>query len=187
MGKQHKHNMVWMDLEMTGLNPEKEKIIEIATIITDGELNILEEGPNLIIRQSPRLLARMDEWNTKQHTKSGLVDMVKKSKIRTHDAERETLRFITKYCYPGKAPLCGNAIHHDRRFVIKYMPELNRFLHYRNVDVSTIKAIVDRWYPKSKEQPKKKESHRALDDVRESIEELRFYRKTYFRDAPAAS
>lgn len=186
MAKVHKHNMVWMDLEMTGLDPEKEGIIEIATIITDGELNILEEGPNIIVHQPPRLLKAMDEWNTTQHTKSGLVEQVKKSKVSVRDAELETLKFISKYCYPQKAPLCGNAIHHDRRFVIKYMKELNAFLHYRNVDVSTIKAIVDRWYPKSKDLPKKKENHRALDDVRESIEELRFYRKAYFKTASEA-
>jgi len=182
MAKLHKHNMVWLDCEMTGLDPEKEGIIEIATIITDGDLNILEEGPNLIIHQPLRLLKKMDEWNTTQHTKSGLVDAIKKSKVKAKDAERETLAFITKYCQPQKAPLCGNSIHHDRRFLIKYMPVLNAFLHYRNVDVSTIKAIVDRWYTKNKDLPKKKENHRALDDVRESIRELKFYRETYFRE-----
>jgi len=183
MAKIHKHNMLWMDLEMTGLDPEKEGIIEIATIITDGELNILEEGPHLVIHQPPRLLKAMDEWNRTQHGKSGLIEKVVKSKITVRAAETKTLQFVKKYCSPQKAPLCGNAIHHDRRFIIKYMPRLNAHLHYRNVDVSTIKALVDRWYPKHKDLPKKKENHRALDDVLESIEELKFYRKTYFKDA----
>ncbi len=181
MAKLHKHNMVWMDLEMTGLDPEKESIIEIATIITNGELEGIEEGPNLVIHQPPRLLKAMDEWNQNQHSKSGLIERVKQSRTTMAEAEEETLDFIKKYCYPGKAPLCGNAIHHDRRFVIKYMPALNAHLHYRNVDVSTIKALVDRWYTKHKDLPKKKETHRALQDVLESIEELRFYRKTYFK------
>ncbi|HTL48892.1 MAG TPA: oligoribonuclease [Verrucomicrobiae bacterium] len=180
MKKQNKNNLVWLDMEMTGLNPEKEVIIEMATIVTDSDLNILAEGPSLVLHQPAKYLKAMDEWNTNQHTKSGLVDQVKKSKITPAAAEKKTLAFLKDYCVPGKSPLCGNSIHHDRRFVIKYMPRLNAYLHYRHLDVSTIKGLIDRWYPKNKDLPKKSDSHRALDDIRESIEELRFYRKTYF-------
>lgn len=181
--KKHKHNLVWMDLEMTGLDPEKEGIIEIATIITDGELNVLDMGPHMVINQPPKLLRAMDDWNKIHHSKSGLLELVKASKIKVSKAEKKTLEFIKEYCYEGKAPLCGNSIHHDRRFLIKYMPKLNGYLHYRNIDVTTVKSLVDRWYPKNQDKPKKKENHRALDDVLESIEELRFLRKTYFKTA----
>ncbi len=173
--------MVWIDMEMTGLDPEKEGIIEMATIVTDSELNILEEGPELVIHQSNKLLKKMDAWNQNQHNKSGLVEKVKKSKVTVKRAESKTLTFIKKYCLRKKAALCGNSVHHDRRFIIKYMPKLNDYLHYRLVDVSTVKDLVRRWYPKNKSLPKKKETHRALSDIRESIEELRFYRKTYFK------
>lgn len=167
-------------MEMTGLDPEKEGIIEIASVVTDPELNILAHGPNLIIRQPPKLLKAMDEWNQKQHQKSGLLELVKKSKTSVRTAERLTLEFIKQYCISKKTLLCGNAIHHDRRFIIKYMPKLNAFLHYRHIDVSTIKALIGWWYPKNKDLPEKTETHRAVDDIRESIEELRFYKKTYF-------
>ncbi len=165
---------------MTGLDPEKESIIEIATIITDSNLKIVAEGPNLIVRQSEKLLKAMDAWNQKQHKKSGLIERVRKSKITLKQAETKTLQFIKKYCLPGQSPLCGNTIDQDRRFIIKYMPQVNEFLHYRNIDVSSLKALVKFWYPKDKNLPKKSESHRALSDIRESIEELRYYRKTYF-------
>ena len=177
----NKNNLVWVDLEMTGLDPDKEKIIEIATIVTDNQLHILAEGPNLVIHQPLKLLRKMDDWNKTQHGKSGLLELVKNSKISVKQAERQTLEFLKPYCFEGKAPLCGNSIDQDRRFLIKTMPKLNKFLHYRNVDVSTIKALVARWYRKNKNLPKKNEGHRALDDVRESLEELRFYRKTYFK------
>lgn len=176
-----KNNMVWIDLEMTGLDPEKERIIEIATLVTDGELNLLEEGPSLVIHQPARLLKKMDDWNQKHHKKSGLYDEVLKSKTTLKKAEKLTLEFLKKHCLPQKAPLCGNSVHHDRRFLIKYMPKINAFLHYRLVDVSSIRSVIDRWYPKIKESPEKKDKHRALDDIRESIEELRFYRKNYFK------
>jgi len=179
--KQSSHNFVWIDLEMTGLNPEKERIIEIAVIVTDSDLNILEEGPNLVIHQPAKLLKQMDAWNQKQHGKSGLIDSVRASKITTKKAEVRVLKFIKKYCAAGKSPLCGNSIDHDRRFIIKYMPKLAAFMHYRNIDVSTIKALTKLWYPKNKDLPKKGESHRSLADIRESIDELRFYRKTYFK------
>lgn len=170
-----------MDLEMTGLDPEKERIIEIATIVTDGNLNILAEGPNRVIHQPLRLLKKMDAWNESHHKKSGLFEEVRKSKVTLKKAERQTLEFIKKYSPPKKALLCGNSVHHDRRFLIKYMPKIHEYLHYRLVDVSSIRSVIDRWYPKSKEVPEKKELHRALDDIKESIEELRFYRKHYFK------
>ena len=173
--------MVWVDMEMTGLDPEKEGIIEVASIVTDKNLQVLAEGPNLVVRQPLKLLKKMDSWNQKQHKKSGLIGEVKRSRITLRHAEKRTLDFIKQYCVAGKAVLCGNAVYHDRRFIIKHMPKLNRFLHYRLVDVSTIKELARRWYPKCKTEPKKNERHRALDDIRESIEELRFYKETYFK------
>lgn len=175
-----KKTLVWLDLEMTGLDPKKERVIEIATIVTDSELNILEEGPNLVVKQSKSLLRKMDDWNQKQHKKSGLLDLVMTSKISEKKAEKETLEFLRKHCEPQKSPLCGNSIHHDRKFLNAYMPKLNEFLHYRHIDVSTVKALAQWWYPKLK-QLKKKEGHRALDDIRESIEELKFYRENVFK------
>lgn len=176
-----KHNLVWIDLEMTGLDPEKEKIIEIATVITDSNLHILEEGPNLVIHQNPSVLKKMDEWNQKHHKKSGLIEEVQNSKVTTKQAEEMTLEFINRYCFPKKSPLCGNAVHHDRRFLIKSMPTLDQYLHYRHVDVSTLKYLVQHWYPKNKELPKKNDTHRALADIRASIDELKFYREHYFK------
>jgi oligoribonuclease len=182
MTLKHKDNMVWIDLEMTGLNPEKESIIEMATIVTDSNLEILAEGPNLVIHQPATLLKKMDDWNQKQHAKSGLIEKVRKSKLTMKQAETKTLKFIKKYCLPKKTVLCGNSVYHDRRFIIKYMPKLDAFLHYRLIDVSTIKDLARRWYPKDKNIPKKTDCHRALADIRESIEELRYYRKTYFKE-----
>lgn len=173
-------NLVWIDLEMTGLDPEKEKIIELAVIITDGQLNILEEGPDIVIHQPARILDAMDDWNKKQHAKSGLIEKVKKSKVTVAEAEKQTLEIIKKYCLPNTSPLCGNSIHHDRRFIIKYMPELNNFLHYRHIDVTTVKALVQRWYPKPQNYPRKNENHRALADIQESIRELAYLREYYF-------
>ena len=175
-----KKNLVWIDLEMTGLDPEKEGIIEIATIVTDEHLNILAQGPNLVIHQKQNLLKKMDDWNQKQHKKSGLIDEVKRSKVTLKRAETKTLNFIKKFCLPGKSPLCGNVIDQDRRFLIRYMPRLNQYLHYRHIDVSTIKSLVRFWYPKDKNIPKKQDAHRSLSDIRESIEELRYYRDAYF-------
>ena len=178
--KQDKKNLVWIDLEMTGLDPEKEGIIEIATIITDSDLVILEEGPDLVLHQKPKLLKGMDDWNNRQHEKSGLLKSVQESKISLEEAEQETLDFVKKYCLPKTSPLCGNSIHHDRRFLIKYMPKLNEYLHYRHVDVTTVKALVGRWYKKPKDYPQKRDHHRALLDIRESIQELRFLRDHFF-------
>ncbi len=178
--KTHRFNMVWIDMEMTGLNPVKDRIIEIASIVTDGQLNILAEGPNLVIHQPERLIRGMDQWNQEHHSKSGLIADVRNSTVTVKAAEKMTLEFLKEYCKPKKAPLCGNSVHHDRRFLARDMPAIDDYLHYRHVDVSTIKALVARWYPKDKEPPKGK-SHRALSDIRESIEELRFYRERYFK------
>jgi len=166
---------------MTGLNPDKDHILEIASIVTDAHLNIIAEGPDLVIHQSTKILNHMDPWSQKQHEKSGLVDSIKASKISLAEAERRTLEFVKQYCVAGDTTLCGNAVHHDRRFIIKYMPTLNEFLHYRLVDVSSIKVLVNRWYPPDKNKPQKGNAHRALMDIRESIDELRYYREHYFR------
>lgn len=179
MRKKSSNNMVWMDLEMTGLDPEKELIIEIATLVTDGELNILEEGPCLAIKQSNAILSRMDAWNTTTHQASGLTERVMSSKISCREAEEATLDFIKQYCAPETVPLCGNSIGQDRRFLVKYMTELHDFLHYRSVDVTTIKELIKRWYPKGPKFPKKSGVHLASVDVRESLDELIFYRKHY--------
>jgi len=177
---QDQNNLIWIDMEMTGLDPVKDRIIEIASIVTDGQLNILAEGPNLVIHQPERLIRGMDQWNQEHHSKSGLIADVRNSTVTVKAAEKMTLEFLKEYCKPKKAPLCGNSIHHDRRFLARDMPAIDDYLHYRHVDVSTIKALVARWYPKDKEPPKGK-SHRALSDIRESIEELRFYRERYFK------
>ena len=179
--KKSKDNLVWIDMEMTGLDVEKERIIEVASIITDKNLNILEEGPNLIIHQPKKLLDAMDAWNQKQHAASGLIDEIKKSKITVKKAESLTLKFLKKYCIPGKAILAGNTVHHDRKFIAKYMPKLDKFLHYRHVDVTSLKVLIKWWYPKGKNEHKKKEAHRALGDIRESIEELKYFREHHFK------
>lgn len=178
--KVHRNNMVWIDMEMTGLYPERDRIIEIATIITDGNLNILAEGPDLIIHQPASILKNMDDWNQEHHTKSGLLTAVHESTMTVKKAEQLTLDIIKEYCNPQKAPLCGNSVHHDRRFLVKYMPKIDSYLHYRHVDVSTIKSLVARWYPKDK-APAVGKAHRALADIRESIDELRYYRSRYFK------
>jgi len=175
-----KQNLVWMDLEMTGLDPEQETIIEIATVITDGELEIVAEGPSIVIHQPDHILDAMDEWNTTHHGDSGLTAKVKISTISMHHAEMQTLDFIRQYVPAQTSPLCGNSIHQDRRFLVPYMPELEAYLHYRNIDVSTIKELAQRWYPNDK-APIKKAEHLALADIRESINELRWYREKLFR------
>jgi len=175
-----KQNLVWMDLEMTGLDPERETIIEIATIITDGDLNIIAEGPSLVIHQPDHMLDGMDEWNTTHHGDSGLTAKVKASTTTMQQAEMQTLDFIRQHVPAQASPLCGNSIHQDRRFLVPYMPELEAYLHYRNIDVSTIKELARRWYPNDK-APIKKAEHLALADIRESINELRWYRKKLFR------
>ena len=178
--------LVWLDMEMSGLDPAKERIIEMATILTDGNLTELATGPDLVIHQDDAVLAAMDDWNKKHHGGSGLVDRVKASTITEADAEAQTLAFINAHATAKDRPvLAGNSIHQDRRFIRRYMPVLEKRLHYRMVDVSTIKELARRWYPAVvTKQPPKKETHRALDDIRESLDELRFYRQHVF--APVA-
>lgn len=172
--------LVWMDLEMTGLEPDEDVIIEMATIITDGQLNIIAEGPNLVIHQPDHLMDNMNDWCKKYHGDSGLTQRVKESTVSLQQAEQLTLDFIRKHVTEGDAPLCGNSIHQDRRFLVKYMPRLEAWLHYRNVDVSTIKEMVKRWYPTQKTW-KKQEAHLALIDIQESIAELKHYRQMNFK------
>jgi oligoribonuclease len=171
-------NLVWIDLEMSGLDPDNDVILEIASIVTGPRLDIVAEGPNLVIHQPDEVLEGMDDWNTHHHGESGLTDRVRESEITLEEAEKRTVDFLRKYVEENDAPLCGNSITQDRRFLYRYMPDLSDFLHYRNVDVSSIKELVVRWY--NFEPPAKKGSHRALDDIKESIEELRFYRNRVF-------
>ena len=166
----HPDNMIWLDMEMSGLDPLVCRPLEIATIVTDGELNILAEGPNIVIHQPREHLDTMDEWNTRQHAHSGLTRSVLDSRISCAEAEATTLSFVADWTQPRNAPLVGNSIAQDRRFIRRYMPLLNEHLHYRMIDISSIKELVRRWY--GIQPPPKAESHRALDDVRESIEEL---------------
>ena len=171
--------MVWIDLEMTGLDIEKESIIEIATIVTDGELNILAYGPNLAVTVSEELIQGMDEWNTTHHHRSGLVDRIRSEGVSIGNAQEQTLEFLKKWVNPNTAPLCGNSVWNDRRFLDKEMPGVADYLHYRMVDVSTVKEISRRWYPNVEKYPKKL-SHLALDDIIESIEELAYFRQKVF-------
>ncbi|WP_447529089.1 MULTISPECIES: oligoribonuclease [unclassified Vreelandella] len=179
--------LVWIDLEMTGLDPEKERIIEVATLVTDADLNVVAEGPVIAVSQPESLLAQMDAWNQKTHGESGLVNRVKNSPVDTAKAERETLDFLSRYVEPGTSPMCGNSIHQDRRFLEREMPELWAFFHYRNLDVSTVKELAKRWNPKALEGFGKQNVHLAMDDIKESIAELAHYRKTFLRgqDDPA--
>jgi len=174
-------NLVWMDLEMTGLDPEAYVIIEMATIITDSDLNILGEGPVLAVSQPHAKLAAMDEWNTTHHTKSGLVERVRTSSVPEREAEAQTLAFIESHVEKHASPLCGNTIWQDRRFLARYMPTLEGYLHYRNIDVSSIKELVARWRPDLLQGFSKTNRHTALADIHESIEELKYYREHFIR------
>ena len=178
---ENNQRLVWIDLEMTGLDPEQERIIEMATIITDEQLELVAEGPVIAIHQSDELLDAMDEWCTRTHGESGLTQRVRESRVSEAEAEQQTLAFLKEYLPAGTSPLCGNSIGQDRRFLVKYMPELEAFFHYRNLDVSTIKELARRWRPDVLEGVKKKGSHLALDDIRDSINELRHYREQFFR------
>lgn len=181
--------LVWMDLEMTGLDPDRERIIEIATIITGGDLTIVAEGPDLVIHQPDEILAAMDGWNTSHHGQSGLTERVRASTVTEATAEAEILAFFDVHVPTSVRPvLAGNSIHQDRRFIRRYLPALDHRLHYRMVDVSTIKELARRWFPGIMEdRPPKNETHRALDDVRESIDELRFYREKIFVRLPVTA
>ncbi len=172
--------LIWLDLEMTGLSVEKERIIEIATVVTDADLNELAVGPELIIHQDSALLNAMDDWNTQHHSRSGLLAAVRTSTVDERSAERETLTFLRQYVHKGQVPLCGNTIHHDRRFLARYMPELEKFFHYRNIDVSSLRELARRWCPELvKRRPGQHSDHRALADVRDSICELQHYREHF--------
>jgi len=174
-------NLVWIDLEMTGLNPDSDHIIEIATVVTDAELNVVAEGPVLAVHQPEQVLAGMDDWNRRTHGESGLVERVRRSATTAGEAEEQTLAFLRQHADPGSSPMCGNSICQDRRFLAREMPTLEKFFHYRNLDVSTLKELARRWAPAVLAGVHKTSRHLALDDIRESIDELRHYRRTMFR------
>jgi oligoribonuclease len=174
-------NLIWIDLEMTGLVPEQHRIIEIATLVTDQNLNTLAEGPVIAVRQPEEELAAMDEWNTSQHGKSGLTQRVRDSRIGEAEAERLTLEFLRQWVPPGKSPICGNSICQDRRFLARWMPGLERHFHYRNLDVSTLKELCQRWAPGIARGFSKDSRHLALDDIRDSVAELKYYREHFLR------
>ena len=178
---QDSQNLIWIDLEMTGLNPDSDLIIEIATVVTDKDLNILAQGPVIAVHQSDEALAAMDDWNQKHHGQSGLIDRVKASTINDAEAERLTIEFLKDWVPENTSPICGNSIGQDRRFLYRYMPKLEAYFHYRNIDVSTLKELAARWAPQVKDGFKKESSHQALDDIIESIEELRYYREHFIR------
>ena len=178
---QNENNLIWIDLEMTGLDPDNDVIIEIATLITDADLNILAEGPTYAVHQPDSILDTMDEWNTNQHGKSGLTQRVRDSKISPAQAEAETIAFLEKWVPKGKSPICGNSICQDRRFLVRGMPKLEAYFHYRNLDVSTVKELARRWRPDVLAGVKKSSAHLALDDIKDSIAELQHYRDTFFK------
>ncbi len=177
----NKDNLIWIDLEMTGLDPKQDKVIEIATIVTDKDLNILAEGPIIAIHQHDDTLDKMDEWNTSHHGASGLTQRVKDSQFDEQYATEETINFLSRYIPASTSPMCGNTICQDRRFLVEHMPELEEFFHYRHIDVSTIKELAKRWKPKLPRGFVKKGSHLAMDDIRESIAELVYYREHFIR------
>jgi oligoribonuclease len=178
---QDSQHLVWIDLEMTGLNPDIDRIIEIATIVTDKDLNILAQGPVIAVHQSDEALAAMDDWNQLHHGQSGLIDRVKASRIEDAEAEQLTMAFLKEWVPARTSPICGNSIGQDRRFLVRYMPELEAYFHYRNLDVSTLKELAARWAPALNEGFKKQSKHQALDDIIESIEELRYYREHFIK------
>lgn len=174
-------HLVWVDMEMTGLDPDRDRVIEIASIVTDGSLNLLAEGPVIAIHQSEAVLAGMDEWNTTHHTRSGLVDRVRASDMDESAAARASLDFLAEWVDERVSPMCGNSICQDRRFMARHMPSLEAFFHYRNLDVSSLKILAQRWRPDLYAALDKKSSHLALEDIRDSIAELRFYRDTFLQ------
>ena len=174
--KKSQDNLVWLDMEMTGLNSNEHVVIEVAVVITDSQLNVLAESPSYAIKQPAEELAKMDKWNVSTHTRSGLLIRMEESGVELAFAEKEILKLLKKHVAKGSSPLCGNTIHQDRKFIVKFMPQLEEFLHYRNLDVSTIKELARRWYPKIYDGFKKHNKHEALADIHESIEELKYYR-----------
>lgn len=181
MAGQNNHHLIWIDLEMTGLTPEKDHILEIASLITDNQLTIIAKGPSLVIHYDQQELVDMSQWVTEHHTRSGLLTAVHNSTINCQQAEDQTLSFLKLHCQAGQSPLCGNSVWQDRAFLRLHMPRLNDFLHYRIIDVTSVKELVKRWYehdPRS--NYKKRDSHRALDDIQESIEELSYYKENFF-------
>jgi len=178
---QNAENLIWIDLEMTGLDPDNDLIIEIATVVTDKYLNVLATGPVLAVHQNDAALAAMDDWNQEHHGKSGLIERVKASMVNDAQAEQQTIEFLKQWVPAGTSPMCGNSIGQDRRFLYRRMRKLEEFFHYRNVDVSTLKELAARWAPEVKESFKKKETHQALEDVIESIEELKHYREHFIK------
>lgn len=178
---QDSNNLIWVDLEMTGLDPDKDLIIEIATIVTDKDLNILAQGPVLAVHQSDEVLAAMDEWNQTHHGQSGLIERVKASTVTEAEAEKITIDFLSQWVGAGESPMCGNSVGQDRRFMYRYMPKLEQFFHYRSIDVSTLKELTARWAPEVRKGFKKNGRHIALDDINESIEELKYYREHFIK------
>ena len=178
---QDSRNLIWIDLEMTGLDPDNDLIIEIATVVTDKDLNQLAEGPVLAVHQTDSVMAAMDDWNQKHHGQSGLIERVKASTVDEAEAERQTLEFLQQWVPANKSPMCGNSICQDRRFLYRTMPSLERYFHYRNLDVSTLKELAARWAPAVLKGFHKKAAHKALDDIVESIEELRHYREKFIK------
>jgi oligoribonuclease len=174
-------HLIWIDLEMTGLDPETDLIIEIATVVTDKDLNILAQGPVIAVHQPNEALAAMDDWNQKHHGQSGLIERVKASKTSAAEAEQETIDFLKQWLPANASPICGNSVGQDRRFLVRYMPKLEAYFHYRSIDVSTLKELAARWAPEIKDGFKKASSHQALDDILESIEELRYYREHFLK------
>lgn len=181
MNKINTLNLIWIYLEMTGLDPDSDRIIEVATVVTDPNLNVLDEGPSLVINQSNALLDSMDEWNTAQHGRSGLTDRVRSSVLTEKEAMNQTLDFLKKWVPEGSSPMCGNSIGQDRRFLVRYMPDLASFFHYRSLDVSTIKELIRRWRPDLEGGFSKKGNHLAMDDIYDSIAELAYYREVFIQ------
>ncbi|GAA4341798.1 oligoribonuclease [Pigmentiphaga soli] len=177
----NENHLIWLDMEMTGLDPEKERIIEVAVVVTDSELNTVAEGPVLVVHQSDELLEAMDAWNKSTHGRTGLIGKVRLSTLTEEQAEDQLLDFLSQYVPPGKSPLCGNTISQDRRFMVRYMPRLEAFFHYRNLDVSTLKELCRRWKPEIYRGFEKKSRHEALADIYESIDELKYYREHFIR------